>query len=143
MTSEDGVSRRDFLAASVLSAAAWPGDTLLYLPDRGEGGLASGVLAALFSDPNRAGVIGTACLRALPVIEASPDALARQIAADNFLGAGQCRSPAEVRGLLVGRIRRDFAKGEILSIDGWMLSATEARLYALAARCVDPAYSRR
>lgn len=37
-----------------------------------------------------------------------------------------------VQERLVRRIRYEFAKAEVINVDGWMLSPTETRLYALA-----------
>jgi hypothetical protein len=31
------------------------------------------------------------------------------------------------------RVRQDFVDGAIVNVDGWILSATEARLYGLVA----------
>jgi hypothetical protein len=44
------------------------------------------------------------------------------------------RGPAEeVRTMLDARIRRDFSEGRTRLIDGWVLSETEARLFAILA----------
>ncbi len=40
---------------------------------------------------------------------------------------------AELRRLLAHRIRRDFEEDRTVAIDGWIMSATEARLCAVAA----------
>lgn len=39
-----------------------------------------------------------------------------------------------VRGAFLGRVRREFAADRTVSVDGWVLSQSEARLYALAYR---------
>lgn len=47
--------------------------------------------------------------------------------------------PSELRGALAHQIRRDFAVASTIPVDGWILSATEARLCGLAALVeVDP-----
>ena len=38
----------------------------------------------------------------------------------------------EIRAFIGERLRRDFAAGAVVRLDGWMLSVTEARLCALA-----------
>ena len=40
---------------------------------------------------------------------------------------------AQVHGWLRARIREDFSAGRTVTVDGWVLADTEARLYALAA----------
>ena len=43
------------------------------------------------------------------------------------------RAPeAELRSALDEKVRTDFARGEVVMVDGWLLSVTEARLCALA-----------
>jgi len=52
-----------------------------------------------------------------------------------FDGLADVRSAARLpRAQLAARVREDFAAGRIVMLDGWMLSATEARLCALALR---------
>jgi len=41
--------------------------------------------------------------------------------------------PAQVHGWLRSRIREDFSAGRTVTVDGWVLADTEAKLYALAA----------
>jgi hypothetical protein len=83
-----------------------------------------------------------ACLRALPADEAQPERLAALVlaglAADAAAegaagGAAAAIAPAALPRLIRQASRRDFAKGRISYVDGWMLSATETRVYALAA----------
>ncbi len=38
-----------------------------------------------------------------------------------------------LRELLAGAVRADFGADRVVEVDGWVLSATEARLYGLAA----------
>jgi hypothetical protein len=77
------------------------------------------------------GAIGEACLRALPAGGASVRLLARQILADLPAASGGASARTLARSLKA-RSRDDFRDGRIVSVDGWMLSLTEARLYALA-----------
>jgi hypothetical protein len=88
-------------------------------------------LLAVLGNRHRAAAIGRACLRALPAAERSADAIAgalcTEVALDRALPA------AIIRRRVNERVRRDFAAGAVVAVDGWFLSLTEARLYALAA----------
>ncbi len=42
-----------------------------------------------------------------------------------------------IRDRISNRVRKDFAEEAVISVDGWVLSLTEARLYALAALSVE------
>jgi hypothetical protein len=73
---------------------------------------------ALFASPAAGHAIGAAYLRNYP-----------------FDGLADVRSVARLpRAQLTARVRGDFAAGRIVVLEGWMLSATEARLCALALR---------
>jgi hypothetical protein len=48
--------------------------------------------------------------------------------------AAKHASQAELRGMLAARIRRDFEDDVTVSLRGWIVSRTEGRLCALAAR---------
>jgi hypothetical protein len=91
-------------------------------------------LAGTFDHPHSAAAIGRTYLRQYPA-EAAPQRLASEIARDlDCLG---CRLPraeeAHLRSAVRERIRRDFAEGVVVNVDGWVLSRTEARLCAIAA----------
>jgi len=38
-----------------------------------------------------------------------------------------------IRRQLANQVRHDFVKGAMVDVDGWLLSVTEARVYALIA----------
>jgi murein L,D-transpeptidase YcbB/YkuD len=85
---------------------------------------AARLLDSLLPSRAPAQAIGTAVLRAgsaEPSVQALLQALQRQ--QDGPIDAGSIRA----------QIRDDFAQGRIVDVEGWMLSATEARLCALAA----------
>lgn len=93
-----------------------------------------GALAAYCSALRCPQAIGDACLRALPVSEASPDHLARLILANLATTAcGDCTSVVALSRSVKERSQEDFDRGRIVYVDGWMLSLTETRLYALSA----------
>jgi hypothetical protein len=102
---------------------------------------ASHALAAVCAASGCSREIGGACLRALPAGERSHRQLARLIIADFSAGAVDCRSPDAIRRALREQGRADFAGGRIVSIDGWMLSLTETRVYALAELIANAALS--
>jgi hypothetical protein len=86
-------------------------------------------LVALFTDPGSARTIGLAYLRTVGEAEASPERLVQAIS-----GASEAvMASSELKRVIGARIRSDFAEGAIVTVDGWMLSRTEARLCALAA----------
>ena len=74
-------------------------------------------LLRLLGDPAKARDIGKASAKAIG--ESSARKIARALPAD--------------ANTLRARIRDDFAAGRTIVADGWLLSATEASLYALAA----------
>ncbi len=43
------------------------------------------------------------------------------------------KSKEAVRRRIANQVRLDFAQGAVVSVDGWLLSLTEARVYALVA----------
>lgn len=90
--------------------------------------------AALFTRRESAGAVGHAYLAHAPE-EASLSELVDAIVARlpggraAVLGADQ----AELRRLVAARIDEDFAQERVVEVAGWLLSSTEARLYAVAA----------
>jgi hypothetical protein len=95
------------------------------------------ILLSLFENPRSAYAIGTACLKSLPPNQSSLQQLTNAI-----LTAAECdtktmKTKQAVRYRIANRVRRDFAEGAVVNIDGWLLSLTEARLYALVALSVN------
>ena len=119
--------RRRFIAGLVAALASLFGAGFIRtLGAKGPVG-PSDALLALFDDPRSAKAIGAAFLRTLAPSERSPKQLAAAIfAADDFASPDLGRRIGD-------RVRRDFAQGAMVQVDGWFLSVTEARLYALAA----------
>jgi hypothetical protein len=77
--------------------------------------------------------IGLAYLRMLSPEKRSADYLVKETLTSVSLAM---RTPWRLR--MIGRLvneqmRRDFAEGAVVTVDRWILSVTEARLYALAA----------
>jgi hypothetical protein len=93
----------------------------------------SGILTALWAELGYPRTIGEACLKALPAADAPKECLTRAIFG-NVLDAGRDRLSARaIVQSIRERSRDDFRDGRIVIVDGWMLSLTETRVYALAA----------
>ena len=85
-------------------------------------------LGGLLSQRESASVIGRAYLAQRPE-EADPAALVRALLAH---GPDSSRAaPGQLRRWMAERLSRDFADGHVVSIDGWVLAVSEARLCAL------------
>ena len=122
--------RRTFLvSAAAVGGGIGLGALIARLP--GDGGVATLVLdaaAALKDDPD-VRAIGQAYLKHAPQ-ENDKERLIELLSVVT-------RAPEDGAGddagrLLRGRIRQDFEEDRTVSVKGWMLSVTEARIYALA-----------
>lgn len=114
--------RRSVLMAGTASAAL---AATSLLPAAGP---AVAPLLRLLTDPQGAAAIGRAWLQQVP---ASVESLVADLAAD--LGAEPAGDPG-LRERYAQRVAEDFATNRVERVDGWMLSRTEVRLAALAAR---------
>jgi hypothetical protein len=88
------------------------------------------MLRSLFGS---APALGTACLNSLPSEKSSLQQLASEVLAATSCDVEAMKSKALVRQRIANQVRRDFAQGAIVSVDGWLLSLTEVRIYALLA----------
>jgi hypothetical protein len=130
------LSRRNLIAAAIGAGAAWLGERrspLAACGDRTRSMSGYSALMAVSSDLRCPEAICQACLRALPAIEASPEDLTRLILADLSSADRDYTSAIVLRRSVRERSRDDFRDGKIITVDGWMLSLTETRVYALAA----------
>jgi choline dehydrogenase-like flavoprotein len=119
-------SRRAFLAATGAAAL---------LPLSWRGGASTGAtdadrLRAAIANPASAAALGRAYLARFPG-EADRDRIAAAILAS--LAAPPARDASALRAPVRARIRGDFRAGATVTLDGWILSRTEARLAALWA----------
>ena len=91
-------------------------------------------LAGLMVHRESARVVGSAYLDRVPS-ESSAGRLVERISAGLPEGRRTllAASDAELRALLSEAIRSDFEADRVVDVDGWILSPTEARLYALTA----------
>lgn len=123
------MSRRS--AAAVLAAAiAWPRCAVAQECPMSMHAITR-TLVAIVSDPCTALTIGHLCLNSLNTGETNPEGLAKKIVNDS--GCSDLRSELDIRRRISSHVRHEFARGIVLNVDGWILSPTEARLYALAA----------
>lgn len=128
MSAPQDRNRRAFLQAALgfASGALW-----LKLSGCGpEPDDASGAvdLTRLFRDRQAMRELGAALLREHPELADADRLEERLFEAPRWQGA----SPARAGALFVEQIREEFARGDTLEAQGWVLAATEARLYALA-----------
>jgi len=137
MNDDPVLSRRDVLKLAV--AATLTVLVRAHLPavaafQHGQQALLPTRLAALLAHSESANVIGGEYLRTYPQ-EANMNILLDQLA------SGILASDVELIGItdqylrerLDGMVRADFAVDRFVKLRGWVLSATEARLCALAA----------
>ena len=136
----NNIARRHVLAslAAMLAGVMLP----ICGPGAGEvpGSQAVGLVDILVPDTAAAGRLGRAYLTT------RPGELDLQRLVDGVLGPLRLSGGADAidstpEAVLIARIRRvvidDYLAGRIVNIDGWVLSITEARLYALAALADD------
>jgi hypothetical protein len=102
------------------------------LPERaGDGDLAKTALS-MFRNPYDVRRVAMACQGRAELC------LSKQALVVSIFGAERKRLAAapdrtQVHGWLRSRIREDFSAGRTVTVDGWVLAETEAKLYALAA----------
>jgi hypothetical protein len=124
------------MTTAIGAGAAWLLGCVSFLVDsRSRVGSMSGssTFAAFWADLSYPKTIGKACLNALPAVEASPGCLTRAIFGDMRDAGGDCQSAGALAQSIRQRSQDDFRDGRIVTVDGWMLSLTETRVYALAA----------
>jgi hypothetical protein len=89
-------------------------------------------LATFFAVPDSAAALGAAYLRQAP-----EEAQAASLVARLFPGVASAaleRWPdGALRSALAGRLSEDFAQSRTVVLEGWVLSRSEARLFAAAA----------
>jgi hypothetical protein len=130
------LSRRSLMTTAVGGGVAWLLGCVSFLVDsRSRVGSISGssTFATLWGDLSCPKTIGKACLKALPAVEASQGCLMRAIFGDTRDAGDDCLSASVLVQSIRQRSRDDFRDGRIVTVDGWMLSLTETRVYALAA----------
>ena len=140
MASKDFMKRRQLMRLGVLGAASlanpWSLGTpaaALSSPDTRQKKVASSLVLARFHVPETAARLGAAYMESTPA-EATLSSILRGLfsdvpkLADMAAGNGE----KELSRTLELAISADFERGDVVSIDGWIIARTEARLSALA-----------
>jgi len=136
----DNIARRDVLVslAGMLAGVMLPS----LGPAAGEdpGSQVVGLLNILVPDIAAAGRLGRAYLTAHPV-ELDLQRLVNGVLGPMRLSGGADAIDSTPEAALIVRVRRvvigDYLAGRTVNVNGWVLSITEARLYALAALAND------
>ena len=102
---------------------------------------ASQLLISLFSDRRAVHAIAAVYLGTLARERASPAALTQAILGHMSISSAAALTVPAIRRIIAERIQFDFLCDNIVCIDGWMLSQTEACLCALAATARDRQHS--
>jgi hypothetical protein len=129
------LSRRNLIAAAIGVGAAQLAGRAWSLALSGDSASTSfhNFLTAFSADLNCHRKIGSAGLQALPTSDAAPENLVSLILANMESAGRDCSSASAIRRSVGDQSREDFRNGKIANVDGWMLSLTETRLYALSA----------
>jgi hypothetical protein len=98
-----------------------------------------GRIVALFDHRDSARALGRAFLARAPT-DAAAGELVDRIATRVPRGRSTLEGAddRELRALLADAVTADFEALRVVDVDGWILSATEADLYALAATALEP-----
>jgi hypothetical protein len=126
------IRRRQILTLlAVIAAGGLP--SLPGVPAAGKSGVE--LVPETLTDPGAAERFGRAYLAAFPS-EADRDTLLQRLAA--ALVAGEQAVPSGA-GAVLARfdrlVRGEYTRGDVIGVDGWLLSRSEARLYALSVFC--------
>ena len=141
MNSQAVLRRRSLIAIAISAGATWLGGHVpLLKASRDQASLAcdSEGFLAWCSRSRCPQTLGKACLQALPAIETSIAGLTRLILDGMSATGGDHWSTRALAQTIRDQSRKDFGEGRIVNVDGWMLSLTETRIYALAALLSQP-----
>jgi hypothetical protein len=136
VNSQAVLRRRSLIATAISGGAIWLGGCVPLLEaSRDQAALTSdsGGLLAWCSRSSFPQALGKACLEALPAIETSIAGLTRLILDGMWATGGDHWSTRALAQTVRERSRTDFSEGRIVNVDGWMLSLTETRIYALGS----------
>ena len=95
--------------------------------------VAQDALISIFENSRSASEIGSMCLKSMTVGAKTTEDLANAIIVAAECDKESLKSIHTLRQRISIRVRNDFAEGAVINVEGWVLSVTEARLYALAA----------
>ena len=127
-------SRRNVIKVSLQLGVFGAVESLFLAGTRvADGNAAMRNLASLCTELNCSTSIAKACCEKLGVGEYTFLQLSTLILDDLSSNGMDCSSFSAIVGSLREKSRQDFARAETVSVDGWILSLTEARTYALTA----------
>ena len=95
--------------------------------------VAQDALISIFENSRSAYEIGSMCLKSMMVGAKTTEDLANAIIVATECDKEALKSMQTLRQRISNRVRNDFAEGAVINVEGWVLSVTEAHLYALAA----------
>jgi len=95
--------------------------------------VAQDALISIFENSRSASEIGSMCLKSVMVGARTTEDLANAIIVATECDTEALKSMQTLRQRISNRVRNDFAEGAVINVEGWVLSVTEAHLYALAA----------
>ena len=87
------------------------------------------MLTSMLGNTESARTVGNAYLRANP--NDADRALLEGNLSDSSARNGRCVDQRRLRSAIISRVRSDYEFGQVVRVDGWILSQTEARLCAL------------
>ena len=135
------ISRRNLFVSAMNGAAAWLGDHLRLLTAQAGNTYSIAEyreLIALCSDLRCPSLIANACLLALPPLDSTLSSLVVAILADARAPRRSLWASDKLADAIKERSCADFREDRIVSVGGWILSLTEARVYALAGLITEP-----
>jgi hypothetical protein len=90
-------------------------------------------LVSLLHEPQRARQVGLVYLQSPPERLAPPPGPPLGLAETVLAEMGPDAGNEAIRRYIVARIRRELQDGQVISVEGWIMSPTEAQLCGLAA----------
>ena len=141
MATANRITRRRFLGWSAIVSAPFAGlwNIVIQTPTRSSldsqlKQFAAHLVRAMFRDSSSAARLGTAYMRDVPT-ECDLAYLLNALSAENpsLEGIVTRNEEDNLRIALHQTIKRDFEYGDVVSIGGWVVARTEARLSALAS----------
>lgn len=125
------ISRRSLFATAISGTVTWLAG-YPFLPSDARRAYDS-ELITLCSRLRCPATVRRACLHVFPASEGTRSSLARAILADIEMAPRKRAGSDETAQAFSERSRTDFQDGRIVTVEGWILSLTETRVYALAA----------
>lgn len=133
MTDQSRRLSRRVVVGFLASAAVWPVVPPMVSLQTSLSTSLQCMLLSFFGNLRGVRKIGVTCLNSLPHGESTLQRLTKEVSAVTLKNTKTIKSKDEMRLRIVDQVRHDFAQGAIIEVDGWLLSLTEARVYALVS----------